>query len=174
MERSYPLAHPFQGSRKLVKSLYCSVLLWFVGRAITKAPDLDRDVREEIESLPTPFSLCLGILPKGPAMALRKESTGSVKRIKATGQEDLRVLIKNLEAAFLLFSFQESTCVSQARNRLVAEGPIPETCTFVRILNRIEILLLPRFIAERAVKRYVKPPGLLGKRILLYLRVLFG
>ena len=174
MEKSYPLALPFRGSRKMVKSLYCSVLLWFVGRAITKAPDLDSDVREEVERLPAPFTLCLGILPKGPAMALRKESAGSVKKIKATGKEDLRVLIKNLEAAFLLFSFQESTCVSQARNRLVAEGPIPETCTFVRILNRIEILLLPRFIAERAVKRYVRPKGLIGKRILLYLRILFG
>ena len=64
--------------------------------------------------------------------------------------------IKSLEAAFLLFTFQESTSVSNARDRLTVDGGIPETCAVVRVMDSVEVYLLPKFITKLAVKRYPK------------------
>ena len=69
---------------------------------------------------------------------------------------DMDVTLKSLEAAWLLFSFQESTCASEARGRLAVKGELNHSCTFIRLMDKVEILLLPRFIARRAVKKWEK------------------
>lgn len=170
----YGLPRVLKTGRKPFKTFYCRLLMWFVGRAIVRAYKIDGEIKKETDSLPYPFTLALRILPAGPGITLKKNPDGSLSKIPCTEKADLAFLIKNLEAAFLLFTFRESTCVSLARDRLISEGPLPEACTFVRILNRIEILLLPKFIASLAVKRYEKPSSLAGKRLRLYLKVLFS
>ncbi|WP_051789760.1 hypothetical protein [Endozoicomonas montiporae] len=62
-----------------------------------------------------------------------------------------------------MFSFQEGTAISFARDRMVAEGDLNYATKFVRILNRLEALILPRFIARRALKRYPHDLGLKEK-----------
>ena len=89
---------------------------------------------------------------------------------------DLRIRIKHLEAAILLFTFQESTSLAAARDRMLVEGDVSRACGVVRILDMVEVLLLPKMLARLAVKRYPAWPPVrkyLG-RFLVYTRAILG
>ena len=84
--------------------------------------------------------------------------------------------IKNIEAALLLFTFQESTTLATARNRLVVDGDVAHACAVMRILDIVEVYLLPKIIAKLAVKRYSGwsfRRKYLG-RVLVYVRSIFS
>ena len=76
----------------------------------------------------------------------------------------------------LLFTFQESTAIAVARDRLIVDGEVPYACAVVRILDSVEVYLLPKIIARLAVKRY--PAWSPGRKyfgwILVYLRTVLG
>jgi aldehyde:ferredoxin oxidoreductase len=164
---------------KRMKRLYLSVMLWFVGRAMQAAAKVDKGVRKEFDAIPSGFRFSLGVLPRGPAMVMEKTAGGRVKYVgsKPSGKApDLKIKIKHLEAAILLFTFQESTAVAVARDRLVVEGDVPRACAVVRILDMVEVLLLPKIIARLAVKRYPAWPPFrkhMG-RLLVYVRAILG
>jgi hypothetical protein len=163
--------------KKLLKKAYLWILLWFVGRAIQAAAKVDRDVRHEFAKLPEGFTASLGILPDGPWMIVGKDHNGKVQYLgsKPEGKQiDLSIQIKHLEAAFLLFTFQESTCIAQTRNRMIVGGDLRTACAFVRILNIVETYLLPKIIAQLAVKRYQSLPSKQIRRVRIYLRTILG
>jgi len=121
----------------------------------------------------------LGVMPGGPYMVIGKTRKGIVQYIgwePADRKIDLKMNIKNIEAAWLLFTFQESTALATARNRLIVDGEVPHACAVVRILDIVEVYLLPKFIARLAVKRYPQwPPDrkYIG-RIRIYIRTILG
>ncbi len=164
---------------KRMKRLYLSIMLWFVGRAMQAAAKVDKGVKKEFESIPAGFRFALGVAPRGPAMVMEKTAAGRVKYVgsKPGGKPlDLNIKIKHLEGAFLLFTFQESTAIAVAGDRLVVEGDVPQACTVVRILDMVEVLLLPKIVAGLAVKRYPAWPPLrkhLG-RVMVYVRAVLG
>jgi aldehyde:ferredoxin oxidoreductase len=177
------------GGRKLIKRVrpvsrpfataYCGLILWFLGRAAAAASRHDDETAREFEGMPEGFSFALQVSGHGPAMVLGRNGKG--KAVYLGGASFLRdnppnlvIRIKTLSAAVLLFTFRESTATSQARERLVADGPIPETCGVVRILNRLETIILPKVVAVRAVKRYRKPEKLGRKRGAVYFGALFA
>lgn len=168
-----------KAGKKSLKRDYIALLLWFMGKAIQAASAVDEAVKREFETLPDYFTFSLGVMPGGPYMIVRKTKKGIVQYIgwDPTDQKiDLTMNIKNIEAAWLLFTFQESTAVSTARNRLIVDGEIPHACAVVRILDIVEVYLLPKLIARLAVKRYpVWPPSrkYLG-RIWIYIRTILG
>ncbi len=141
------------------KKVYLSIMLWFVGRAIQAGAKVDKDLKKEFSDLPDNFTFAMGVAPDGPQMIVGKKSSGTVKYLGSKTKDntiDLNMTIKSIEAAFLLFTFQESTTVATARDRLVVDGGIPEACAVVRIMDIIEVYLLPKFITKLAVKRYPK------------------
>ena len=89
---------------------------------------------------------------------------------------DLALRIKNLEAAILLFTFQEGNATAAARDRLVVDGDVPAACAAIRILEIVEVYLLFKPIAKLAVKRYpLWPLGrLMAGRISVYVRAVVG
>jgi len=110
---------------KPFKRAYVAIMLWFVGRAIQAAARVDKEVREEFAKLPDGFAFSLGVEPEGPRMIVGKNEKGRVKYMgwnPAKKRVDLHMRIKNIEAAFLLFTFQESTAVANARDRLIIDG----------------------------------------------------
>ena len=166
------------GSKRL-KRTYVAVMMWFMGRAIQAAAVMDRAVKKEFAELPDQFTFALGVMPDGPYMIVGKDRMGFV-RYRGWNPDDkkidLKFKIKNIEAAVLLFTFQESTAVSVARDRLIVDGEVPYACAVVRILDIVEVYLLPKIIAQLAVKRYpVWSPGrkYFG-RVLIYFRTVFG
>ena len=164
---------------KPFKKAYVAVMLWFVGRAIQAAARVDKDVKKEFEKLPEGFTFCLGVLPRGPYMIVGKNEKGRVKYMgwKPGGKRiDLDMKIKNIEAAILMFTFQESTAAASARNRMIVDGEVPYVCAIVRMLDIGEVYLLPKFIARLAVKRY--PAWSFGRkyigRVRIYFRSILG
>jgi len=166
------------GSKPLLRA-YVGIFLWFTGRAIQAAARVDEQVRKEFENLPDDFAFSLGCLPNGPWMVIGKEK-GVVKYVGGNpGNRKLhvRLAIKNIDAAFLILSFQESTALATTRNRLITDGELPYALAVIRILDIVEVYLLPKIIASLAVKRYPSwwsPARKLSGRIGVYTRTLLG
>jgi hypothetical protein len=55
-----------------------------------------------------------------------------------------------------VLSFQEKTSVAFANDRMLVNGDISYAVRMTRILNRLEVFILPRLVASRAVKEYPK------------------
>jgi hypothetical protein len=164
---------------KPFKKIYVSIFLWFTGRAIQAAAKTDKEVQKEFDALPDEFTFALGCLPKGPWMVVGKEKG----RVKYFGGNlnvrpiQLRLVIKSVDAAFLILSFQESTTLATSRNRLMTDGEVPYALSIIRALDMVEVYLLPKIIASLAVKRYPSWWSFgrkLGGRIGVYTRTLLG
>lgn len=167
---------------KYIKKIYIAVMLFVVGRAIQAAARVDRDIRAECENLPEDFVLCLGVMPGGPNMLIGKNEKGRMKYRgwkKEGNRVTLDMKIKNMEAAFLVFTFQESTAVAFAHDRFIVNGDLISALAIVRVLDLVEVYLLPKVIAKLAVKRYpkwseVSPFRKYINRVIIYTRTLLG
>ncbi len=165
---------------KPAKKAYVSLMLWFVGRAIQAAAKTDDQVKKEFEGLPDRFTFSLGVMPQGPYMIVGKDKNGAVKYMGSNPHAqkvDLQMNIKNLEAAILLFTFQEGTAMASCRDRLILSGEVPDALAVVRILDIVEIYLLPEIVAKLAVKRYPKWWSPVSKNVVrgkIYIRTLLG
>ena len=89
---------------------------------------------------------------------------------------DLTISFKHIKHAFLTLSFQESTARAFANDRMLLDGDLNLAMIIVRCLDRMETLVLPKFIAKRAVKHY--PPIAMSEKLFLamkiYVHVLVG
>lgn len=144
------------GGRPFVKA-YLGVMLWFTGRAIQAAAKVDEQVMREFAELPEGFTFALTAAPVGPSMVVGKDPMGNVKYLGTSleGKKlDVKMTLKSMEGLFQLFTFRESTPIANARDRLFVEGNIPEACAAVRILDIVQVYLLPKPIAKLAIKRY--------------------
>lgn len=165
--------------KQRLKRAYLHLMLWFTGRAVQAAARVDPEIQAEFEAMPPGYSFSLGAFPSGPAMVVGKTQSGRVKylgrRLK-DGTPQLQMTLKSLDHLFQLFTFQESTPTANARDRLFVDGDIPQTCAAVRILDRVQVYLLPPIIARLAVKRY--PHWSLKRHTIdrgnIYIRTLLG
>jgi aldehyde:ferredoxin oxidoreductase len=176
---SVPAYREVRPRTSLLKRWYLATMLWFVGRAVQAASRVDREVKAEIDRLPDGFCFALGVAPSGPRMIVGKDRRGRAKYLgwnPAGKRIDLTLTIKHQEAALLLFTFQEGTALSGCRNRQVVDGDLTAACTVVRVLNAVQVYLLPKPLAKLAVKRYPDWTGrrkILG-RLRIYWRTLLG
>ena len=160
-----------------VKRVYLQVLLWITGRAIQAAARIDPEIQADFATMPRDYSFCLTAFPSGPSMVVAKTNGGKVSYLgQGPRRVDLTLSLKSLDHFFQLFTFQENTPTATARDRLFTCGDVPHTCAVVRILDRVQVYLLPRPIAQLAVKRY--PKWSLKRRTLdrarIYLGALWG
>ena len=160
------------------QTLYVNIMIWLIGRLLEAASRVDKVIRGELEGIPVDFSFSMGVLPAGPDFIVRKQADGTFycKRRRDTFSADLVVSFKHVKHAFLILSFQESTAQSFANDRVLLDGEIPLAMIMVRCLDRMEVLVLPKFIARRAVKRYpsISLPEKLLLAIRIYLQLLIG
>ena len=161
------------------KRTYMGINLWFMGRAIQAASRVDDRVKHEFQALPEGFTFALGVLPAGPYLVVRKTGTETARYLGRNIDAhtvDLVMAFKYLEAAFLTFTFRENTPMATARDRLIVDGEVVYACSVVRIIDMVQIYLLPKFIARLAVKRY--PRWQLGRKLInrsrIYVRSILG
>lgn len=158
--------------------IYVGIMIWLIGRLLEAASKVDKKIQEELVALPAAFAFSMGILPGGPAFIVQKRADGTLycARRNDTFAPDLAISFKHVKLAFLILSFQESTARSFANDRMLLDGDINLGMIIVRCLDRMECVVLPRFIASRAVKRY--PSISLGQKLSLatriYLQLLTG
>jgi len=158
--------------------IYVNFMIWLVGRLLEAASKVDKRIQEEIVALPTAFAFSMRVLPSGPEFTVQKQPDGTLycKRKNDKIPAELTISFKHVKHAFLVLSFQESTARSFANDRMLLDGEIDLGMVVVRCLDRMESLVLPKFIAMRAVKRY--PSISLSKKLTLavkiYVQVLAG
>ncbi len=163
----------FDGLRRT----YVTFMMQVVGRSLAAASRVDPVLQAELAILPAGFELCMVVLPSGPGMVVRANGDGTVNLSRPSGAKPhLSIRFKHLEHAFRVLSFQEGTARALANNRMVADGDVALATRLVRCLDRMESLILPAFVARRAVKRYL--PVRLSEKfpmaMRIYGRVLLG
>ncbi len=165
--------------RRPFKRAYLSLMFWFVGRAVQAASRVDREVMQEVRALPDGFVFALGVVGRGPHMVLEKRGNDRLRYLGQrfdSAESPVVLEFKHLESGFLTFTFQENTPVANARDRLVLDGEVAHACAMVRILDRVQVYLLPKFIAALAIKRYPRWPfwPKCFNRVRIYWRTLLG
>lgn len=158
------------------KRLYVQLMMEVVGRAMEAISAFDEEVQSEVSLLPEGFLFEMKIMPNGPALVMRKEKNGELTYVGSEGprKPDLSVQFKHLHHAFLVLSFQEKTAVAFANDRILVDGDLGLAIRMTRVLNHLEAYILPKLLAERAVKEYpssLKLPHKLIHAARVYLKV---
>lgn len=137
---------------------YVRIMFDVMGRAMEAASQFDPVFQRELATLNPDFIFEMCVKPRGPGIVLQKQSDGSLKYLgdQSPQKPSLSIQFKHLAHAFLVLSFQESTARAFANDRMVVDGEISQAMKMVRCLNRLEVFILPKVIAQRAVKRYPK------------------
>ena len=157
---------------------YVQIMTWLIGHLLESASQVDKKIRDELKGLPDSFVFSMGSLPAGPLFVMQKLADGSLYCLRKndTAKADLIISFKHVKLAFLVFAFQESTARSFANERVLLDGEINLGMIIVRCLDRMESLVLPKFIAKRALKRYpsISLHEKLGLAIKIYLHLVMG
>lgn len=155
-----------------MKKILCAVLLFCLGRGFQTVSGRDPDVKKEAGAWDEGFRILFEVLPGGPYLSLRKEE-GRIRflGLKETGDSDLVIQFKNIEAAFMVLTTQMGTPRAFAEHRIGVRGNIPEAMRLIRCLNYVQYYLFPAFIARRVIKRLPPIPAgrLLTGRAFVYL-----
>jgi hypothetical protein len=154
-----------------IQLIYVAIMTWLIGRLLEAASHVDKKIQSEVVALPEAFRFSMGSLPDGPKFIMKKQVDGRLccLRKKNTNAADLIISFKHVKHAFLVFSFQEGTARSFTNERILLDGEINLAMIIVRCLDRMEALVLPRFIAVKALKRY--PPIRLSEKLVLALKI---
>jgi hypothetical protein len=149
---------------------YVSLMMWTIGGLLQAASAQDAVLAEEVAGFPEGMVIAMSIF--GDRLRLRLRVTGGVfQRLpeRDPASADLEIVFKHLAHAFLVLSFQEATARAIANDRMITRGDTALAMRFVRCLNRLEAVVLPRLVAERALKRYPALP--LAQKLPLAARV---
>lgn len=134
---------------------YVALMMDVIGRGLTAASQVDPEIHAETKGFPTGFVVRMAVFPKGASFTTQSQADGSLKLLKGfEGKPDLTVTFKHMTHAFLVFSFQEGTARAFANDRMIADGDISHAIRLVRCLNKMEALILPKIVAQMAVKQY--------------------
>ncbi len=135
--------------------LYVQLMMEIVGRGLVAASQTDAEMSRELKSFAPGTLIQMMVLPDGPGFTVQVGEAGVLKQLHGVVESvDVGIRFKHLSHAFLVLSFQESTATAFAHDRMYVDGDISYALRLVRCLNRMEALILPRLVAERAVKRY--------------------
>lgn len=148
---------------------YVALMMGVIGRGLVSMSQVDDVVRRELAAFPAGYTICMKVMHGGPSFAVEVQEDGTLRLLKDfTGRATLNAVFKHVTHAFLVFSFQEGTARAFANDRLFVDGNISHAIRLVRCLNRMETIILPKFVAERAIKRY--PHIRLGEKVSLATR----
>ncbi|MBB4834449.1 MULTISPECIES: hypothetical protein [Acinetobacter] len=138
-----------------LQQAYVKLMMDVIGRGLVMASQVDEEIKKEVAQFPANFSLSMQVFPHGPAFIARVTEEKQLELVKSMDTApDLTITFKHLHHAFLVFSFQESTSQAFAHDRMIADGDISYAIRLVRCLNKMEALILPKMVAQLAVKEY--------------------
>ena len=138
-----------------LEQAYVKLMMDVIGRGLVMASQVDDEIRHEVSKFPAGFVLSMKVFPHGPAFVAKVNEQQNLELVTSLqGKPDLTITFKHIHHAFLVFSFQESTAQAFANDRMIADGDLSYAIRLVRCLNRMEALILPKLVAELAVKEY--------------------
>ena len=144
--------------------VYVKLMMDVIGRGLVMASQVDEEVKQDVAKFPVGFVLSMNVFPHGPAFIAKVTPDHQLELLHSVeNKPDLTITFKHLSHAFLVFSFQESTAQAFAHDRMIADGDVGYAIRLVRCLNKMEALILPKLLAELAVKQYPHELGLKEK-----------
>ena len=150
------------------KELVVRTSLLALGLAFEFVSKHNREMKDELEDWDEGRILCLGVLPDGPSIAVRKE----MDRLVYLGSGDhgarLKILFKNVDAALIMLTGQIGAHTGFAEHRAIVHGSINEAMQANRAMALVTKFLFPGIILNRIVKR---KPKMSGADYLLYARI---
>jgi hypothetical protein len=141
----------------LAKNLYRAqrafVALMFdvLGRLLVAASASDPELKRELAGFPENFTFGFSVLGAAPSMRLSWRD-GRLAQLSGGGPADLDIIFKHVSHAFMVLSFQESAPTAFANQRFLTQGDAALGVRFMRCLNRVQAVALPRVVAARALK----------------------
>ena len=134
---------------------YVKLMMDVIGRGLVMASQVDDEIKHEVSKFPIGLTLSMKVYPNGSKFIARVNEQHQLELVKNLDEKpDLTITFKHLHHAFLVFSFQESTSQAFANDRMIADGDLSYAIRLVRCLNKMEALILPKLVAELAVKEY--------------------
>ena len=134
---------------------YVKLMMDVIGRGLVMASQVDQEIKQEVAKFPANFVLSMNVFPHGPAFIAKVTDNHQLVLLSSSDTKpDLTITFKHLNHAYLVFSFQESTAQAFANDRMIADGDLSYAIRLVRCLNKMESLILPKLLAELAVKEY--------------------
>ncbi len=134
---------------------YVKLMMDVIGRGLVMASQVDEEIAQEVAHFPVGFILSMNVFANGPAFVAQVTEDAQLTLLtESVRKPDLSISFKHLHHAFLVFSFQESTAQAFANDRMIADGDLSHAIRLVRCLNKMEALILPKLLAELAVKQY--------------------
>lgn len=134
---------------------YVAIMMDIVARGLVIGSQVDSIIQREVSGYPAGMIISMQVFPQGSAFFVQVTEQGHFIRLpNTTARADLTVRFKHLYHAFLVFAFLEGTAQAFANDRMVIDGDLSAAIRLVRCLNRMEALILPQFVAQRAVKSY--------------------
>ena len=138
-----------------LQQAYVKLMMDVIGRGLVMASQVDEEIKQEVAKFPVNFILSMNVFPNSAAFVAQVTEDHQLKLLTpGTQKPDLTITFKHLNHAFLVFSFQESTAQAFANDRMIADGDLSYAIRLVRCLNKMEALILPKLVAELAVKEY--------------------
>jgi|TARA_Y100000589_G_scaffold115043_2_gene109159 hypothetical protein len=158
------------------RRLYVELMFQVMGRALQAVSEVDETVRREARALPAGLLFEMMVMPDGPRLVVEHTGDGHFlyHGSQAPRAVDLSIQFKHIAHAFLVLSFREKTAVAFANDRMLVDGEISQAVRMTRVLNRLESFILPKLVAQRAVKEYPKElrlPEKLLSAARIYLRI---
>lgn len=152
-QRTQPLVKKLQ---PVVEKNYVVTMMDVIARGLVSASRNDAVINQEIANFRVGQTIQMVVLPNVAHFTLQVTDAHHFKIVTLAPNQkaDLTVKFKHVSLAFLIFSFQESTAQAFARDRAVADGDVADALCFVRCLNRLEVMILPKAVAKLAVKQY--------------------
>ena len=143
------------GTPYFFQKVYVRLMMWLVARLLAAASIVDPVVRKEVLALPGDFSFTMRVRSGVAGMGLRRDGNRLIP-VTDWGQREYPLVFeyKHVTHAFLVLGFVEGTAIAFANDRITVDGNTSIAMKIIRGLNRMEAVVLPRIIAERAVKSY--------------------
>lgn len=147
-----------------LKKLVVGTSLLALGTAFEIISKCENDLRDEIADWDEGFTFSLGVMPKGPAVALKKEGD----RIRYMGARadnpTARILFKNMDCAIMPLTGMMSADIAFVQRRAVLYGSVSAAMAISRAMAIVQRYLMPGFMFGRLFKR---PPRLTWRQYLL-------
>lgn len=166
--------------RKPFKRAINQIVMFVLGRALQSLSKHDPLIQHEVRSWPEPFTLMMVVRPDGGSMTVSRAANGRLvyrgSRVPEA-EADVVIYIKNIEAAFAMFTGQLGIDLAYAQHTMCARGDLSNTVSVVRVLNIAESYLFPAILARRLMKAL--PPVPVWRKHVLRLKaytlgILFG
>ena len=150
------------------------IIMFFLGRGIKAGYKLDPQIFKALNSLNEKFVVKIQILGSGSALAFYREGEKIVvlhsKKAKAV-KADLDIVFKNLASAKNVLFGKVSIAMAFAMHYFLVYGEIYVAMDIVRVLERVENYLFPKFITKKLFPVTIKKQV---SSFRYYLKVLFG